>query len=325
MEMRALAIGAITQVLCRWRWERSASWRLPGTSTRNGRGLLFHITEVEPRLTEADRPIRIDHPISKEVHMPPPRGKGRFSKDKRPSATTSRCCSAASASAASPSPASRRSTTRSRHPARLHRRERQDHARPPDRHARLLPAPADHRHQARALPGAAAVQRPAQGLKEPTMQVILLEKVGKLGNLGDVVKVKDGYARNFLIPTKQARRATEAAIKEFEARRAELEKAAAEAGRRAGAGRAAGRQDRAHRPEGRRRRPPVRLGDQRRHRRSPDQAGPGGAKSQVRMPNGPLKTVGEHAGQRGAAHRRGGRRHRPGGGAGRLKVRAGAR
>ena len=59
------------------------------------------------------------------------------------------------------------------------------------------------------------------------MQIILLEKIGKLGNLGDVVKVKDGYARNYLIPTKQARRATEAAIKEFEARRADLEKAAA--------------------------------------------------------------------------------------------------
>ena len=60
------------------------------------------------------------------------------------------------------------------------------------------------------------------------MQVILLDKVANLGNLGDVVKVKDGYARNFLIPTKQARRATESAIKEFEARRAELEKTAAE-------------------------------------------------------------------------------------------------
>src|SRR5574343_503416 len=60
------------------------------------------------------------------------------------------------------------------------------------------------------------------------MQVILLEKVANLGNLGDVVKVKDGYARNLLIPPKQARRATAAAIKEFEARRAELEKAAAE-------------------------------------------------------------------------------------------------
>src|SRR5512139_2530419 len=60
------------------------------------------------------------------------------------------------------------------------------------------------------------------------MQVILLEKVANLGNLGDIVKVKDGYARNFLIPTKQARRATEAAIKEFQAKRAELEKIAAD-------------------------------------------------------------------------------------------------
>ena len=59
------------------------------------------------------------------------------------------------------------------------------------------------------------------------MQVILLDKVVNLGNLGEVVKVKDGYARNFLIPSGRARRATEAAIKEFEARRAELEKAAA--------------------------------------------------------------------------------------------------
>ena len=60
------------------------------------------------------------------------------------------------------------------------------------------------------------------------MQIILLEKVVNLGNLGDVVKVKDGYARNFLIPSGRARRATAAAIKEFEARRAELEKAQAE-------------------------------------------------------------------------------------------------
>ena len=60
------------------------------------------------------------------------------------------------------------------------------------------------------------------------MQIILLEKVANLGNLGDVVKVKDGYARNFLIPTGQARRATEKAVAEFEARRAELEKASAE-------------------------------------------------------------------------------------------------
>ncbi|AJC22131.1 50S ribosomal protein L9 [Pandoraea pulmonicola] len=60
------------------------------------------------------------------------------------------------------------------------------------------------------------------------MQVILLEKVVNLGNLGDIVKVKDGFARNFLIPTKLARRATKDAIAEFEVRRAELEKAAAE-------------------------------------------------------------------------------------------------
>jgi len=60
------------------------------------------------------------------------------------------------------------------------------------------------------------------------MQVILLEKVVNVGNLGDVVKVKDGYARNFLIPQKMARRATSSAVAEFEAKRAELEKAAAE-------------------------------------------------------------------------------------------------
>lgn len=60
------------------------------------------------------------------------------------------------------------------------------------------------------------------------MQIILLEKVVNLGNLGEIVTVKDGYARNFLIPTGRARRATEAAKAEFEARRAELEKAAAE-------------------------------------------------------------------------------------------------
>ena len=59
------------------------------------------------------------------------------------------------------------------------------------------------------------------------MQVILLEKVVNLGNLGEIVRVKDGYARNFLIPTGLARRATDAAKAEFEARRAELEKAAA--------------------------------------------------------------------------------------------------
>lgn len=59
------------------------------------------------------------------------------------------------------------------------------------------------------------------------MQIILLEKVVNLGNLGDVVRVKDGYARNFLIPQRKARRATATAMADFEVKRAELENAAA--------------------------------------------------------------------------------------------------
>jgi large subunit ribosomal protein L9 len=55
------------------------------------------------------------------------------------------------------------------------------------------------------------------------MQIILMEKVHNLGQLGDIVKVRDGFARNFLIPQGKARRATPASIAEFEARRAELE------------------------------------------------------------------------------------------------------
>ncbi len=127
------------------------------------------------------------------------------------------------------------------------------------------------------------------------MQVILLEKVANLGNLGDVVKVKDGYARNFLIPTKAARRATEKAIQEFETRRAELEKSAAD--------KLAAAQALGEKMNGR----TVHI---------TQKAGVDGrlfgsvtnhdiaealtridfkiAKSQVRMPNGPLKTVGEH-------------------------------
>jgi large subunit ribosomal protein L9 len=57
------------------------------------------------------------------------------------------------------------------------------------------------------------------------MQVILLEKVTNLGQLGDIVKVREGYARNFLIPKGKAKRATEANIAEFEKRRGDLEKA----------------------------------------------------------------------------------------------------
>jgi large subunit ribosomal protein L9 len=60
------------------------------------------------------------------------------------------------------------------------------------------------------------------------MQVILMEKVANLGNLGDIVKVKDGFARNFLIPQRKAKRATDANRAEFEARRVELEKLAGE-------------------------------------------------------------------------------------------------
>jgi len=59
------------------------------------------------------------------------------------------------------------------------------------------------------------------------MQIILIDKVVNLGNLGDVVKVKDGYARNFLIPTGRARRATQANIEAFAAQKVELERVAA--------------------------------------------------------------------------------------------------
>ncbi len=61
------------------------------------------------------------------------------------------------------------------------------------------------------------------------MQVILLEKIVNLGGLGDVVKVKDGFARNYLIPHGKAKRATPGNVAEFEQRRAELEQAQAEA------------------------------------------------------------------------------------------------
>lgn len=126
------------------------------------------------------------------------------------------------------------------------------------------------------------------------MQIILLEKVANLGNLGDVVKVKDGYARNFLIPTKQARRATESAIKEFEARRAELEKAAAE---KLAAAQALGES-----LTGKTVRISQKAGVDGRLFGSVTNAdiaealskmGFAIAKAQVRMPNGPLKAVGE--------------------------------
>ena len=127
------------------------------------------------------------------------------------------------------------------------------------------------------------------------MQVILLEKVGKLGDLGDVVKVKQGYARNYLIPTKLARRATEAAIKEFEGRRAELEKAAA--------AKLAAAQSLGEQIAGKTVRVAQKAGVDGRLFGSVTNAdiaegltkmGLSIVKAQVRMPNGPIKTVGEH-------------------------------
>ena len=127
------------------------------------------------------------------------------------------------------------------------------------------------------------------------MQVILLEKVANLGNLGDIVKVKDGYARNFLIPTRQARRATESAIKEFEAKRAELEKIAAD---KLAAAQALGEQ-----LSGKTVRIVQKAGVDGRLFGSVtnqdiaeglEKMGLKVAKAQVRMPNGPIKTVGEH-------------------------------
>ena len=127
------------------------------------------------------------------------------------------------------------------------------------------------------------------------MQIILLEKIGKLGDLGDVVKVKDGYARNFLIPGKLARRATESAIKEFEVRRVDLEKAAAA---KLAAAQALGEQ-----MSGKTVRIAQKAGVDGRLFGSVTNAdvaegltkmGLAIVKSQVRMPTGPLKTVGEH-------------------------------
>ncbi len=105
------------------------------------------------------------------------------------------------------------------------------------------------------------------------MQIILLEKIVNVGNLGDVVKVKQGFARNFLIPQGKAKRATPENIKLLEAKRAELEAAAgAKLDRSAGTGGEARRPDGPDHAEGRRGRPPVRLGDQRRHRRGAEGA-----------------------------------------------------
>jgi large subunit ribosomal protein L9 len=127
------------------------------------------------------------------------------------------------------------------------------------------------------------------------MQVILLDKVVNLGGLGEVVKVKDGYARNFLIPSGRARRATAAAIKEFEVKRAELEKAAA--------AKLAEAQAQGEKVAGTTLKLTQKAGVDGRLFGSVTNAdiaaelsrlGTAVLKSQIRMPNGPIKVVGDH-------------------------------
>ena len=127
------------------------------------------------------------------------------------------------------------------------------------------------------------------------MQIILLDKVVNLGNLGEIVKVKDGYARNFLIPTGRARRATTAAKAEFEARRAELEKAAAEklAAAQAQGEKLAGSSVKLTQKAG----VDGRLFGSVTNQDIAEELnkqGYGLVKSQVLLPNGPIKTVGDN-------------------------------
>jgi large subunit ribosomal protein L9 len=127
------------------------------------------------------------------------------------------------------------------------------------------------------------------------MQVILLEKVVNLGNLGDVVRVKDGYARNYLIPQRMARRATTTAVAEFEAKRVELEKAAAAklAAAQAQGEKLSGLTVQISQKAG----VDGRLfGSVTNHDISEALTKQGFPveKAQIRMPQGPLKTVGDH-------------------------------
>jgi large subunit ribosomal protein L9 len=127
------------------------------------------------------------------------------------------------------------------------------------------------------------------------MQIILMEKVVNLGGLGDVVKVKDGFARNFLIPQGKAKRATEANLKEFEARRADLEKKANEM--------LTGAQERAAKLEGVKVDIAQKAGVDGRLFGSVTNADIAEAvgkstgvqvkKAEIRMPQGPLKHIGE--------------------------------
>ena len=127
------------------------------------------------------------------------------------------------------------------------------------------------------------------------MQVILMEKVANLGDLGAVVRVKDGYARNFLIPQRMARRATKEAIAEFEAKRAELEKAAAAklAAAQAQGEKMSGLNVKISQKSG----VDGRLfGSVTNHDVADALTKQGYAvdKAQIRMPQGPLKTTGDH-------------------------------
>ena len=128
------------------------------------------------------------------------------------------------------------------------------------------------------------------------MQIILLDKVVNLGNLGEVGKVKDGYARNFLIPSGHARRATVANKAEFEAKRVELEKAAAAkfAESQAQGAKLSGTTIKLTQKAG----VDGRLfGSVTNHDIAAELSKQGFvvAKSQVRLPVGPLKTTGDHA------------------------------
>ena len=126
------------------------------------------------------------------------------------------------------------------------------------------------------------------------MQVILMEKVVNLGGLGDVVKVKDGFARNYLIPQGKAKRASDKNLKEFENRRAELEKKANE--------QLTGSQERAAKLEGMKIEIAQKAGADGRLFGSVTNAdiaeslGKQGLtvkKAEIRMPTGPLKHIGE--------------------------------
>ena len=128
------------------------------------------------------------------------------------------------------------------------------------------------------------------------MQVILMDKVAKLGDLGDVVKVRDGYARNFLIPTGRAKRVTPENLAVFEARRAELEKVASAklAEAQAQGEKLAGSTIKLTQKAG----VDGRLfGSVTNHDIAEELTKQGYkvAKAQVRMPNGPIKLVGESA------------------------------